>query len=66
VPEVGATVGIQVRAHGAEVPARVAAVSADVVEVELGEPVRGVAPGQTLTLYTGSRVLGASTITATR
>jgi len=62
-------VGIQVRAHGAEVPARVSAVSAgsaDLVEVELGEPVRGVAPGQTLTLYTGSRVLGASTITATQ
>jgi hypothetical protein len=27
--------------------------------------IRGVAAGQTLTLYTGSRVLGASTITAT-
>jgi tRNA U34 2-thiouridine synthase MnmA/TrmU len=36
-----------------------------VVEVELDEAVRGVATGQTLTLYTGSRVLGASTITAT-
>jgi tRNA U34 2-thiouridine synthase MnmA/TrmU len=27
--------------------------------------VRGVATGQTLTIYTGTRVLGASTITAT-
>ena len=65
VPSVGDRVGIQVRAHGAEVSARVAVVSADHVEVELDEPVRGVATGQTLTLYTGSRVLGASTITAT-
>ena len=65
VPAVGDPVGVQVRAHGAEVPARVRSVSADLVEVELDEPVRGVATGQTLTLYTGSRVLGASTITAT-
>jgi tRNA-specific 2-thiouridylase len=65
VPAVGDLVGIQVRAHGAEVAARVVAAAADLVEVELDESVRGVATGQTLTLYTGSRVLGASTITAT-
>jgi tRNA-uridine 2-sulfurtransferase len=65
VPAVGDAVGVQVRAHGAEVPARVLAVSPSLVEVELDEPVRGVAAGQTLTLYTGSRVLGASTITGT-
>jgi len=65
VPAVGDEVGVQVRAHGAEVPARVLAAAADRVEVELDTPVRGVAAGQTLALYTGSRVLGASTITAT-
>jgi tRNA-specific 2-thiouridylase len=65
VPAIGDEVGVQVRAHGAEVPARVLAVSATAVEVELVEAVRGVAAGQTLTLYTGTRVLGASTITGT-
>ena len=65
VPEVGAVVGVQVRAHGAEVPARVVAVGPDLVEVELDDAVRGVATGQTLTLYIGTRVIGASTITAT-
>jgi tRNA-specific 2-thiouridylase len=65
VPTMGDAVGVQVRAHGAEVPARVAMVSPTSVEVELDTPIRGVATGQTLTLYTGTRVLGASTITAT-
>jgi tRNA-uridine 2-sulfurtransferase len=65
VPQIGDQVGVQVRAHGAEVPALVRAVSAELVEIELVEPVRGVATGQTLTLYTGSRVLGSSTITGT-
>jgi tRNA-specific 2-thiouridylase len=68
VPTAGDVVGVQVRAHGAEVPARVLAVySGEVssVEIEVDTPVRGVATGQTLTIYTGTRVLGASTITAT-
>jgi tRNA-specific 2-thiouridylase len=64
-PTVGDVVGVQVRAHGAEVSARIATVSPTSVEVELDSPVRGVATGQTLTLYTATRVLGASTITAT-
>ncbi len=65
VPTMGDAVGVQVRAHGAEVPARVVEVTPSSVEVELDAAIRGVAAGQTLTLYTGSRVLGASTITAT-
>jgi tRNA-specific 2-thiouridylase len=67
-PSVGDVVGVQVRAHGAEVPGRVvaAASASGPVEVTLEQPVRGVAAGQTLALYTGTRVLGAATITATR
>lgn len=64
----------QVRAHGDPVPA-VAKVEAvkddDGVEraelvVTLTDPLRGVAPGQTVVLYQGSRVLGQATIDAAR
>jgi tRNA-specific 2-thiouridylase len=34
--------------------------------VTLKEPLRGVAPGQTVVLYQGSRVLGQATIDAAR
>jgi tRNA-specific 2-thiouridylase len=56
----------QVRAHG-EAVAATADVTADgaTVEVALHEPVRGVAPGQSVVLYDGTRVLGAATVAAT-
>ena len=65
VPITGAQVGAQVRAHGEEVPAVVDRVSDDLsrVWVSLSEPLRGVAPGQTLALYDGTRVVGSATIT---
>ncbi|RPF20247.1 tRNA 2-thiouridine(34) synthase MnmA [Myceligenerans xiligouense] len=75
---------IQIRAHGAPVPARVRAVpgtdrtpSADrtpgppsdttagdaTMEIELtGDPLRGVAPGQSVVAYAGTRVLGQATV----
>jgi tRNA-specific 2-thiouridylase len=55
---------VQYRAHG-EVLA--ASVSADArgVEVELPTPAVGVAPGQTLVMYDGTRVCGSATIVAT-
>lgn len=34
--------------------------------VTFDEPVRGVAPGQAVVLYDGSRVVGSATIAATR
>nr|BFF20744.1 tRNA 2-thiouridine(34) synthase MnmA [Promicromonospora thailandica] len=64
---------VQVRAHGAAVPARVRAVAgADVagadasgMEVALtGSPLRGVAAGQSLVVYRGTRVLGQATVSA--
>jgi tRNA-specific 2-thiouridylase len=63
-----------VRAHGDPVPARahVEAVADDEgveraeLVVTLTEPLRGVAPGQTVVLYQGSRVLGQATIDAAR
>ncbi|WP_407561369.1 tRNA 2-thiouridine(34) synthase MnmA [Streptomyces sp. 184] len=55
----------QLRAHGGET-----AVTAEVVGAELrvsfAEPVRGVAPGQAVVLYDGTRVVGSATIASTR
>ena len=59
-------VGAQVRAHGEEVPAR-ASVTGEGEEgrvtVRLAQRVRGVAPGQSVVLYDGTRVVGSATIT---
>jgi len=59
-PAVGDRLGAQLRAHGAEVPCVLT--SCDPLVVELGSPVRGVAPGQTLALYDGTRVVGSATV----
>jgi tRNA-specific 2-thiouridylase len=64
--EAGVTddVVVQVRAHGGLAPARVT-VTDDGLEATLGEPLRGVSPGQAVVVYSGDRVLGSATITAT-
>ena len=62
-PAPGDGVSVQVRAHGSPVPGAVS--SSSPVAVDLAEPLRGVAPGQTMALYAGTRVLGSATITAT-
>ena len=56
-------VGAQVRAHGEEVPATAWA-DGDRVEVRLERRIRGVAPGQSVVLYDGTRVVGSATISA--
>ncbi|HEY7717311.1 MAG TPA: tRNA 2-thiouridine(34) synthase MnmA [Pedococcus sp.] len=58
-------VGAQVRAHGEEVPATARA-EGDTVEVRLRERLRGVAPGQSVVLYDGTRVVGSATISSAR
>jgi tRNA-specific 2-thiouridylase len=54
----------QLRAHGEPVP-----VTAEVVDgelrVELAQPARGIAPGQAVVLYDGTRVVGSATIATT-
>lgn len=57
-------VAAQVRAHGSPVPAR-ARVVGDRLLVRLDEPIRGLATGQSVVLYDGTRVLGSATIDAT-
>ncbi|MEO7751773.1 MAG: tRNA 2-thiouridine(34) synthase MnmA [Terracoccus sp.] len=64
-PEGEVRVGVQVRAHGEEFPASARA-AGDGVEVRLDERIRGVAPGQSVVLYDGTRVVGSATITASR
>ena len=55
----------QVRAHGAPVPARVRTAADGALEVELtGDRLRGVAAGQSLVVYRGTRVLGQATVSA--
>ena len=51
----------QVRAHGEPVPALLL-VSGTAVTVELDRPLRGVAAGQALVLYDGTRVIGSATV----
>jgi tRNA-specific 2-thiouridylase len=53
----------QVRAHGDAVPAT-ASVQGEELLVCLDEPLRGVAPGQAVVLYDGTRVIGSATISS--
>ncbi|MGL5858273.1 MAG: tRNA 2-thiouridine(34) synthase MnmA [Angustibacter sp.] len=58
----------QVRAHGEAVAASAEVVAGSggraQLRVALGRPIRGVAPGQAVVLYDGTRVLGSATIVA--
>ncbi|HYY11363.1 MAG TPA: tRNA 2-thiouridine(34) synthase MnmA [Kineosporiaceae bacterium] len=62
-PVLGERVGVQVRAHGEELPGVVEALDGDVVRLRLERPVRAAAPGQTAALFSGTRVVGSATIT---
>ena len=62
----GPDVTVQLRAHGEELPATVRHdEAAGTVEVELHEPAFGIAPGQAVVVYDGTRVVGSATISAT-
>ena len=52
---------VQVRAHGGVVDGDATTAGDDLV-VSLGQPQRGVAPGQAVVLYAGTQVLGSATI----
>lgn len=75
----GPDVTVQLRAHGDEHRARVVVSRSsapgsgiarpqadDLVEVELLDPASGIAPGQAVVIYDGTRVVGSATIAATR
>ncbi len=63
----GAHLSLQYRAHGETVmgSVRLPGGARGEVTAVLDEPAHGVAPGQTLALYDGTRVCGSATITAT-
>jgi tRNA-specific 2-thiouridylase len=61
----GPEVTVQLRAHGEPHRAEVV-VSDDAVEVTLLDPAYGIAPGQAVVIYEGTRVVGSATITGTR
>lgn len=62
----GREVAVQIRAHGTPVPAVVTSDGGRLVS-RLSEPLRGVAAGQSIVVYDGTRVLGQATVaTATR
>ena len=64
VGEEARPVGVQVRAHAAAVPASLR-VTAGRALVDLFEPIRGLAPGQTAVFYEGDRVIGSATVDTT-
>ena len=58
---------VQLRAHGEEHRAVVTVVEGgERVDVRLLDPAQGIAPGQAVVVYDGSRVVGSATIAATR
>jgi tRNA-specific 2-thiouridylase len=59
-PAAGFRGSVQVRAHGS--PVACAVRSVDPLVVDLDSPLVAVAPGQTLALYDGTRVVGAATL----
>ncbi len=54
----------QLRAHGAETPVEAELVDGE-LRVRFSAPERGVAPGQAIVLYDGTRVVGSATIDRT-
>jgi tRNA-specific 2-thiouridylase len=64
VPDGPLTCTVQLRAHGAEHRATVTP-SGDGLSVELHDPATGIAPGQAVVVYDGTRVVGSATIAAT-
>ncbi|MFB7668435.1 tRNA 2-thiouridine(34) synthase MnmA [Kitasatospora sp. NPDC056138] len=54
----------QLRAHGEEVPVTASLADGE-LRVRLAAPARGIAPGQAVVLYDGTRVVGSATIATT-
>ena len=61
-PRAGDRVGVQLRAHAPEVPARVAQPDGARIVLALEQAVAVVAPGQLAALYDGDRVVGSATV----
>ncbi|MEP6815891.1 MAG: aminomethyltransferase beta-barrel domain-containing protein, partial [Marmoricola sp.] len=64
VPDGPTECTVQLRAHGEEHRAVVSVADGD-VDVRLLDPATGIAPGQAVVVYDGTRVVGSATITTT-
>jgi tRNA-specific 2-thiouridylase len=65
-PQLGDRVGVRVRHRAPIVPAEIIRLDDDEIELALDEPVAAIAPGQSLVLYDGTRVLGGGFIESAR
>ena len=65
-PRVGDRVEVRVRHRAPIVPAEIIRLDDDEIELALDEPIAAIAPGQSLVLYDGTRVLGGGFIEASR
>ena len=61
-PVAGDAVHVRVRHRAPLVPGRIATVAGDTIHIVLDAPVFAIAPGQSLVLYDGDRVLGGGVI----
>jgi tRNA-uridine 2-sulfurtransferase len=61
-PSAGVPLTVQIRAHGAEIPATIETIAPDRAVVRFAEPQRGVAPGQLVAFYARDETLGGGTI----
>jgi tRNA-specific 2-thiouridylase len=61
-PEVGTPVTIRIRHRAALARGEIVRLDAGELEIALDEPVLAIAPGQSLVLYDGARVLGGGFI----
>jgi tRNA-uridine 2-sulfurtransferase len=66
VPPVGATVAVQIRHRSPTAVAEIVRLTNDEIELALQEPVAAIAPGQSLVIYQGDRVLGGGIIEASK
>jgi tRNA-specific 2-thiouridylase len=61
-PAIGASVELQVRHRTPPARAEIVRLAGDEIELALDEPVSAIAPGQSLVIYDGERVLGGGLI----
>jgi tRNA-specific 2-thiouridylase len=61
-PKLGTAVTIRIRHRAALARGEIVRIDADEIEIALDEPVLAIAPGQSLVLYDGARVLGGGFI----
>ena len=62
IPAVGTSVDVQVRHRSTPARAEIVRLDHDEIELALDEPVSAIAPGQSLVIYDGDKVLGGGLI----